>query len=418
MNKNKLEKFHKNLLQFGPFEDAPHFAVALSGGVDSMILLHLLMQIEINGQKPIITALTINHNLRAESGKEAKKTAEIVKNWPIEHHIIEWKHEKIESNIEHEARIARYELLTKFCLENNILHLFTAHNMNDVAENFLIRALRGSSSFGLSPMKDCISIAGVQIIRPLLDHSKDEIMQYANLYNLQWVEDPSNESDQFTRNRVRKFLKTETHAPSRLAMSSNNLNESVLFIQKIVDEALFKFCIISSLGFAEVSLDVFGISLNEAKFQIFSRILRIISGNPICPRYEKLKKALKNLQNDNSQTLHNCMLVKKQNKILIFKENKSQRILVQPGQSYFDQRWLVKSQFQCKISLFSQERYLDLSKIYDELRNFPHDKRILFSLPFIESQNEFAIPQIGLYSTNFPAKLLEIKFKPNWLIGN
>ena len=117
--------------------------------------------------------LLIDHNIRKNSKKEAKKVKKLLKNNKINLKIISNK-KKIVKNIQAEARNTRYEILKNYCKKKNIKVMLTAHNLEDQVETFLIRLSRGSGLKGLSAMKPLTKITSkVDLYRPLLDIKKN-----------------------------------------------------------------------------------------------------------------------------------------------------------------------------------------------------------------------------------------------------
>ena len=170
--------------------------VALSGGVDSVVLLHFL-----NKHYPgNIRAIHINHNL----SKSSKEWSSFCKNLCKKDNI---KFKSIDiiiknsSNIEENARKKRYLSLTSEILNNEIL--CTAHHQEDQAETLLLQLFRGSGVAGLAAMPEKKIINGSQLYRPFLNISKTQILDYASKNRLNWVEDDSNQNIHFKRNLLR-----------------------------------------------------------------------------------------------------------------------------------------------------------------------------------------------------------------------
>ena len=180
-------------------------AVGVSGGADSLALILMAKELfSVYGYKFI--ALTVDHKLRSSSTQEAKYVAEIMKKHGIEHHILEWNACKPKCGIEEAARLARYTLMKQWCDNNAISSLMVAHHLQDQAETFLMRLQRGSGLEGLCCMREVSCWNGLKILRPLLHVSPDELKNYLRSKNVKWVNDESNDSDLFFRNRLRKFM--------------------------------------------------------------------------------------------------------------------------------------------------------------------------------------------------------------------
>ncbi len=182
-------------------------AVAVSGGLDSMALLLLFKNVF---HKEIeIFCLTVDHNIRENSHLDAKFVANFCQKNSINCTILKsYLENPPEADIEGSLREVRYNLLTEFCQQNKIKHLFTAHHEQDLAENFLIRLFRGSGIDGLAAIDTTIFTNKINIIRPLLEFSKDNLRQYLQSKKVDWTEDETNDDEKFLRNKIRKFLQT------------------------------------------------------------------------------------------------------------------------------------------------------------------------------------------------------------------
>lgn len=182
--------------------------LACSGGVDSMVLLHLLKSLKVN-----LTVVHVNYQLRSE---ESNLDATIVEsvcselNIPFEIRVVDLK-KKLENggNLQDEARKVRYAWFNEILAKDENNRIALAHHQDDQVETFLMNLARKSGIIGLACMKQEHN----RIVRPLLDFSKAEILKYASNHNVQWREDRSNSSNNYTRNRLRNefipFLKTE-----------------------------------------------------------------------------------------------------------------------------------------------------------------------------------------------------------------
>jgi len=170
--------------------------VALSGGVDSVVLLHFL-----NRHYPgNIRAVHINHNLSKYSKEWSSFCENLCKKDNIKFKSIDIII-KNSSNIEENARKKRYLSLTSEILNDEIL--CTAHHQEDQAETLLLQLFRGSGVAGLAAMPEKKIINGSQLYRPFLNISKTQILDYASENKLNWVEDDSNQNIHFKRNLLR-----------------------------------------------------------------------------------------------------------------------------------------------------------------------------------------------------------------------
>ncbi len=170
--------------------------VALSGGIDSVVLLHFLNK-HFSGN---VRAVHINHNLSKHSSDWSSFCENLCRTANIE-----FKHLEINitssSNIEENARKKRYFSLTSELRDNEIL--CTAHHQEDQAETFLLQLFRGSGVSGLASMPKTKTINSFVLYRPFLNVSKQLIIDYALMNELEWIEDESNLDTNFKRNLLR-----------------------------------------------------------------------------------------------------------------------------------------------------------------------------------------------------------------------
>jgi tRNA(Ile)-lysidine synthase len=188
-----------------PFETKPRLAIAVSGGPDSMALL-LLSQHWAQQRGGSVVALTVNHGLRAEAAAEAAQVGQWCAALAIEHSILDWQPPKNHAGMQAKARDGRYGLLTEWCRKRHVLHLLTAHTLNDQCETVLFRLGRGSQMEGLSAMPLACEVEGVRLLRPLLRTPKAALYALLNSRGQAWVEDPSNAVAHYSRNRIRREL--------------------------------------------------------------------------------------------------------------------------------------------------------------------------------------------------------------------
>jgi len=198
-----FERFTKNLEAFGPFGDAPHFAVALSGGSDSSALLLLLHSWCRKNPGATITALTLDHQLRPESRTEAESVSVWCRSLGIDHVILTWDTLKPANRIQETARLARYQLLEKWCQDHGVLYLLTGHTLDDQEETFYMRLTKSASLKGLAGMSNKVVRPQVILLRPLGNFRKAELQDSMREHHHLWVEDPSNQNLKFLRPSLR-----------------------------------------------------------------------------------------------------------------------------------------------------------------------------------------------------------------------
>lgn len=215
-----MKKYIKN---FFKNKNKSHYFVAASGGVDSMVLLHLMHSNAIP-----ITVLHVNYHLRDE---ESIGDALFIENYCRIHSIA---FEKLDfdmpnflvnngGNLQNEARKIRYNFFSSEISKHTDSQLVTAHHLNDQIETFWLQLFRGSGITGMSGM----NLDSEIIARPLLPFSKSQIQEYALKEGLTWREDSSN----FKPNYFRNFLRLK--ALPYLKSEIPDIDEHVILLQKV-----------------------------------------------------------------------------------------------------------------------------------------------------------------------------------------
>ena len=312
--------------------DPQKIAVAVSGGADSLALAFLMRQYACEFGS-IVVALTVNHNLRAEAKEEAEYVADLMRKCGIEHHILEWKHSKLESGIETKAREARYDLLINWCRQNGVGYLFTAHHLRDQAETFLMRLQRGSGVDGLAAMSDVVERDEVRIVRPLLNIEPQKLRDFLRERQIAWKEDASNECDDFLRVRVRKMLPELENrlgiTIKKIGNAVNALNGAKRYFAVQVSDFIENRCR-NWYGCAwSFNPERFRQLHDEIKIRVISELIKDIGDENYSPEYEALERLCNAISDDNFKgaTLGKCEILKFNRRIWIVPENKSDLVL-------------------------------------------------------------------------------------------
>lgn len=184
----------------------PSLLVALSGGADSVLLLHLLNRISLE-QGFVLEAYHLNHCIRGEEAKaDAAFCEELCRALDVPFHLetaeIPALAAKAGLGIEECARIRRYEDLGRICKERGLSYIVTGHNADDQLETMLFRLARGSSLKGLCGIPEKRG----QIIRPLLSFGSLEIREYCKEMGFAYRVDSTNDSTEYARNDIRKNI--------------------------------------------------------------------------------------------------------------------------------------------------------------------------------------------------------------------
>lgn len=171
-------------------------AVALSGGVDSVVLLHRLKD------EPGVRAAHVHHGLSPNADAWARFCRKLCREWKVPLSVHKVKVRETGKGLEAAAREARYAAFRD--LDADAIAL--AHNLDDQAETVLMNLLRGAGVAGARGMRRVSRLGGKRLERPLLETTRQEILAYARKHRLEWVEDESNADESLTRNFVRRRL--------------------------------------------------------------------------------------------------------------------------------------------------------------------------------------------------------------------
>ncbi|MBN2682895.1 MAG: tRNA lysidine(34) synthetase TilS [Bacteroidales bacterium] len=211
--------------------------VAVSGGIDSIVLLDILYKLNFN-----ITLAHCNFQLRGkESDDDEKLVKSLSEKYGIEFFLKRFNTktfaEENRISIQMAARKLRYDWFNKTIEENSFNYVAIAHNKDDVAETFFINLLRGTGIRGLTGIKEKTG----NIIRPIIFASRKEIEQYCKTNNLVYREDKSNESDDYLRNRIRHHLipllkEIKENSLNNIDTTILNLQETLLLFNEKISE--------------------------------------------------------------------------------------------------------------------------------------------------------------------------------------
>lgn len=254
MTRNKLspvfdsEALSQVLFEQLGFSSHTDFAVAYSGGCDSHVLLHAMSELRSHNNFKL-TALHFDHNLMPQSSDWARHCEKVCKQLDIA--FISERQELIkkpEQNIEAQARHSRYQWFEQVVANGQVL--ITAHHANDQAETVLLNLLRGGSVDSLTgiPQQRTLSAEkSTTVARPLLAFPQTALADYAKQHQLSWIEDPSNQNQQFDRNYLRSEIipaleKRWQGAIGSLVSSAENCREAVKLLDENL-ETLFQRCL-------------------------------------------------------------------------------------------------------------------------------------------------------------------------------
>lgn len=237
-----MDKAYEFLMKEVHIKYGDTLVVGVSGGPDSMALLHLLASIKKALDIEVICA-HVNHNTgRPGQLEEQKFVKKYCKNNNIifEGMVIE---DYGDDNFHNEARSKRYNYFGKIVKEYNAKYLLTAHHGDDLIETILMRIVRGSTLRGYSGFSKVVKMDGYTILRPLINVTKDEIIEYNRINKITYQQDSSNKKDVYTRNRFRKYIvpefkKEDPNVHNKFYKFSKTLLEYNEYIDKQVEKVI------------------------------------------------------------------------------------------------------------------------------------------------------------------------------------
>ena len=312
------KKFEENL----PANE--NFIVAVSGGPDSLALSYLAKIYSIK-KSLNIKYFMIDHKLRKDSTTEANFVKKKLKKYSINLNILTWHGKKPNKNLQSIARDKRYKLLVKKTKEFKIKNILLGHHLDDLFENFFIRILRGSGLKGLISLDQKTQNEKVNLIRPLLNFDKKDLIYVCNYIFGSFIKDPSNEDDKFKRVKIRKFLKqleAEGLNRNKFLLTIKNLkfaNETIKFYtKKNLDENTY----FLEKNKSFILKENFFYNSSEVVFRSFTEIIKLIGKKYYPTRGKKIDTIIK-LVNDKSSfkvTLGGCVIKKINHSIIVSKE--------------------------------------------------------------------------------------------------
>jgi tRNA(Ile)-lysidine synthetase-like protein len=212
--------------------------VAVSTGMDSMVLLTALENIKQEFSLQLVVA-HFNHHKREQSAIEQQFIESYCAKKQMKCFVGHLKSDS-NGNFQANARTKRYEFLLQVCDSVKADYLVLAHHALDLVETIMMRILRGSSLHGYSGMEACFLFHNTMLIRPLLQATKQMIVDYANQNKVFFYEDYSNEEDDYTRNRIRHYLipaleKEQPLTQQKFCEFSETLKEAYQEISKQIE---------------------------------------------------------------------------------------------------------------------------------------------------------------------------------------
>lgn len=337
---------------FAPLLRFPRVALAVSGGPDSLALMHLAAKWRVaRSEGPELVVLTVDHGLRPESRDEALQVSCAADAAGLLHATLVWEHGAVDEG-QARARAARYDLMAAYAHAHDIPALVTAHHLDDQAETFLMRLMRGSGLDGLAAIPEEGAWAGLTLLRPLLDAPKARLVATVQAAGIVYDTDPSNINPRFERGRMRCAMETLSGLglnADAMALSAKRLRRARAALDASADKFLDSQAGVSAAGYASVDTAALDALPDEIALRALSRLLGTIGGGlePVrLAKLEALYAALKAAP-DKAHTLGRCRIAPKAGRLFIFREMRKKEGLPElklcPGErTLWDNRFAIE----------------------------------------------------------------------------
>jgi tRNA(Ile)-lysidine synthase len=400
-------EFADRMAGLGPFEPAPHIAVACSGGPDSMALA-LLADHWARSCGGVATALVVDHGMRQDSAQEAETVGAWLAEAGIEAVTLTRPDPGPASDRQAMARRARYALMRGWCRQAGVLHLLLGHHRQDQAETFLLRLARGSGVDGLAAMAPVHETGDVRLLRPLLDVPRKRLRAYLKCEGRPFVQDPSNDDSAFARVRMRTVLPSlerEGLTAARLAATARRMARARAALETAATAVLARAAAVYPEGYATVIPAPLREAPEDVGLRALSRLLSCIGGNEYTPRMERLERLYAWLAEGRSagagRTLAGCRIIWRGETILVCREASAVQdpIAALPG-AIWDGRFRLAAGGRApngsRVGRLGREGWDKLVRERPELRTLNLPAPVRLSLPAVRALDEvIAVPHLS-----------------------
>lgn len=313
--------------------------LAVSGGGDSMAMLHLMAAVAAG--RPLCVA-TVDHGLRAASAGEAAQVGQVCAGLGLPHEVLHWQHGVVAGNLMDAARRARYGLLTEWAQARDIGAVLVAHTADDQAETLLLGLARAAGLDGLSGMRPRWQQGGVWFQRPLLGVTRAALRGFVQSRGLWFVDDPSNDDEGFDRVKMRRALAGLGEVgitAEGLALVARNLAAVQADVRGLVAQAAAS-VVVERAGALQIDRAGFAALPDEVARRLMQGALLWLSGAAYPPRADALARMVQALREGRAATLWGCRLVPRAGGALLLREPRSLGPEVALG-AVWDRRWRV-----------------------------------------------------------------------------
>ncbi|WP_411837482.1 tRNA lysidine(34) synthetase TilS [Paracoccus sp. ME4] len=316
--------------------DLPSIGLAVSGGGDSIALMHVAAEWA-QGRRVMVA--TVDHGLRQGSAAEAEAVGRRARALGLSHATLLWRRDTRAGNLMAQARDARLRLLSGWALRNELPAVALGHTADDLAETLLMRLARGSGVDGLSAMAEWRDAFDMRWLRPMLGTGRRELRDWLTARDIGWIDDPTNDNSDYDRVRARQAIAALGLEVEGLARAAGHIAEA--------RDALADYAALLS---AEASFDRGSLilprgPLRDAPPEIRRRILvaavRWVTGADYPPRRATLLHALSAVLSQGRVTLDGTMIAPTGAGLRIAREAAAALRSGATAEPVWDRRWRV-----------------------------------------------------------------------------
>lgn len=377
--------------------------IAVSGGPDSMLLAHTIAswarKVGVEGR-----IFIVDHGLRPHGLYEANIVARwVARLFSLPVTLLKWDAppKVVSMNL---ARQHRYALLLEACRTYGIKYLCLGHHLTDQIETFYMRYEKGSGLQGLAGMPFLQPMEGINLLRPLLNMTREHVLERVKQLQLPHINEPTNKNFSYTRNAFRHVYASVLRDPAFIKdfiVSQQRIRQTVIAVNQAISDFMSKCVLFHPLGFLKVNLAVFFKHPLAVQRLILKRLLQGLAGFHHL-KEARLQHACQMLRLQKKHTLSGCILLMKQGWLMVIREP---RALPGPERLLSRQSFLWDNRFfidpRVDLDVYSDVTVRPLGKagakhfkdLKHALRNIP--AYVLQSLPAIWQSNRLlSIPPL------------------------
>lgn len=316
--------------------DAPALGIAVSGGGDSIAMMHIARDWAAGRR---IMVATVDHGLRDGSAAEAKQVHRWTTDLGLPHATLLWQRETDAGNLMAQARDARLRLLSGWAQRNDLPMVLLGHTADDQAETLMMRLGRGAGIDGLASMAEWRDAFGTRWLRPMMNIGRDELRDWLRQRQIEWFDDPSNDNENFDRVRIRKAMAAMGLDVTALARAANHIGEARDALSHYASLAS-KDAVISQ-GRLILSRQSFTNAPQEIRRRLIVASCRWVTGADYPPRRNTILHALHAINAGSRVTLDGALIEPSADGIRIAREPAAALRAPDALDEIWDNRWKI-----------------------------------------------------------------------------